>query len=440
MMPRLGADGAPPALPIGTLLLGALALLAGAVALLLGARTLVGPMNAPALVALVHVYTLLFVGLVFAGTLQQLPAVMFVTKLAWPNLGYATTPLLVLGSAAVVHGFASGFTPLWLQLGAVSVSLAWLLLLAQLVATALRRWPKDAGSHALLLSVLFLAFTVIAGFLLASARTSAPVAMAVGYPVRLHLTLGLFGAFLLGIVGSGQKLLAMFALSKGGAQWRVKAAMYLVTAALVAESVEAFARMDLGPVPVLLLAGGSLMQLLEVHAIYKRRLRKRLEAPIQRYVLAHAFMPVAGILLLAGQPAAAGAAFLVGFIGLAVSGMLVKITSFLVWTAVFANARTGGVSGGAPLLRDLMRNELEPITTWALTGGALFLCATLIFRDQTLAYASATLLTVGASSQFAQVVHVVATTVLAGRRLARSAAAAPAASSGHGAVSAEEAG
>lgn len=425
MTPRLGADGAPPALPIGTLLLGALALLIGAVALLLTAPVLTGAVNAPRLVALVHVFTLGFVGLIFAGTLQQLPAVMFVTKLAWPKLGYLTTPLLVGGSAAVVIGFARNFAATWLQWGAICTSLAWLLLLTQLLATALKRWPKDAGSHALIWSVVFLTFTVVAGFLLASARTTPAVGRVMGYPVTLHLTLGLFGAFMLGIVGSGQKLLSMFALSKGGAQWRVRAATYLVAAALVAEGVEVFARVSLGLVPILLLAAGALMQLLEVYAIYKRRLRKKLEAPIERYVLGHLFMPLAGVLLLVGQPAAAAAAFLVGFIGLAVSGMLVKITSFLVWTAVFANAKTGGVSGGAPLLRDLMRNELEPITTWALTGGALLLCATLMTREPPLAYGAAGLLMVGAASQFAQVVHVVSTTVQAGRRLARSAAAGP---------------
>src|SRR5690554_5398368 len=433
-MPRLGEDGAPPALPIGTLMVGALALLAGALALLLNAGALTGPINSPTMVALVHTFTLGYVGLIFAGTLQQLPAVMFVTKLAWPWLGYVTTPALLSGSAAVVIGFASGFHPTWLQVGAVVTSLGWALLLAQLLATALRRPPKDAGSQALILAVLFLTFTVVAGFLLASARTTPAVAEVVGYPVRLHLSLGIFGAVLLGIVGSGQKLLSMFALSKGGAQWRVRAAMLLITAALVVESVEAIARVPLGSLALLLLAGGSLMQLLEVAAIYRRRLRKKLEAPIRRYVLAHAFMPLTGLLVLLDQPTAAAAAFLVGFVGLAVSGMLVKISSFLVWTAVFANARSGGVSGGAPLLRDLMRDELEPLTTWALAGGALALCATFMTGQPLLATTSAALLLLGAASQVAQVVHVVGITVLAGRRLGRAAAPVPTP-----AVSAEEA-
>ncbi len=422
MMPRLGADGAPPALPIATLVAGALALALGAAALVSGAGVLLGPVNSPRMVAFVHVFTLGFVGLVFAGTLQQLPAVMFVTKLVWPKLGYVTMPLLLVGSASVVYGFAAGFVPLWLQVGAGAVSTAWLLLLAQLLATARRRWPKDPGSHALLLSVLFLTFTVLAGFMLAGARTTPAVARLAGYPVQMHLTLGMFGAFMLGIIGAGQKLLSMFALSKGGELWRVRVANYLVAAGVIGEATEAFARVSFGPVPTLLIAGAALLQLVEVRAIYRRRLRKRLEAPIQRYVLAHAFMPVAGLLLVSGRPAAAGAAFLVGFIGLAVSGMLVKITSFLTWTAVFANSPTGGVSGGAPLLRDLMRGELEPITTWALTLGALALCATLVFRLPLLAHVTAVLLLAGALSQLAQVTHVVATTVVARRRLASAAA------------------
>src|SRR5690625_6104255 len=70
------------------MLLGSLALTAGCVALTFSPGLLLTHHTSAGLVALVHVFTLGFVGLVFAGTLQQLPAVMFVTRLAWPGLGY----------------------------------------------------------------------------------------------------------------------------------------------------------------------------------------------------------------------------------------------------------------------------------------------------------------------------------------------------------------
>src|SRR5690606_17880555 len=79
--------------------------------------------------------------------------------------------------------------------------------------------------------------------------------------------------------------------------------------------------------------------------------------------------PVAGLLLAAGLREAATVALLLGFVGLAVSGMLVKILSFLTWTRAFGSA--AGRPGPAPLLRDLTRARLEPVITVGLGFGAL---------------------------------------------------------------------
>lgn len=422
MMPRLGADGAPPLLPIGSLVVGALAVAAGGVLVLLSPSTFAGYLGAPRVVAVNHVFTLLFVGLVFAGTLQQLPAVMFVTKLVWPRLGWVTLPLLLAGSLAVVVGFFKGFHPAWLAVGGGTVTLVWVVLLVQLVGTARQRWPKDAGSHALLLSTLFLTLAVGLGFALAAARNSPAFAAGFGYPAQLHFIVGLFGAFLLGIVGAGQKLLSMFALSKGGGQWRVRWATYAVILAVVAEALAAFLRLPLVSASQALLAVGCALQIWEVAAILKRRLRKRLEAPIERYVLAHLFLPLAGLALVFGQGGAAVILFLVGFVGCAVSGMLVKILSFLTWTWQFASSPTGGVSGGAPLLRDLVKDELEPIITWGFVASALALAAATVWHAPalaTLAGAAAVAAGVALSLQAGNVIRV---TVSAKRRLARAAA------------------
>lgn len=421
-MPRLGADGAPPVLPIASLLVGAAALVFAGVLVLLAPGAFTAYLGTPRVVALNHVYTLLFVGLVFVGTLQQLPAVMFVTRLAWPRLGWATLPLFFAGGVAVVVGFFRTFDPAWLAPGAAAVSLAMLAMLVQLVRTAAQRWPKDPGSHALLLSAAFLTLAVLLGFTLASARTTPALAARVGYPVQLHLTVGLFGAFLLGIVGSGQKLLSMFALSKGGPQWRVRCATYAVSAAVLLEALTAFARLRDPGVALALLAVGCFFQAWEVLGILKRRLRKKLEAPIERYVLAHAFLPLAGLALLFGQGGAAAILFLVGFVGLAVSGMLVKILSFLTWTWQFAGAATGGVSGGAPLLRDLVRNELEPLITWGLAVAALALAGATIWRLSVLASVSGAATLLGGAALLLQAGHVVCVTVRAKRRLAAAAA------------------
>src|SRR5690606_15731954 len=165
-----------------------------------------------------------------------------------------------------------------------------------------------------------------------------------------------------------------------------------------------------------LCASGAL-QVVEVGALLRRRLRRHLEAPVQRYVLSHAFLPVAGLLLAAGEREAAVVAALLGFVGLAVSGMLIKILSFLTWTTAFG-ARQGR-PGPAPLLRDLTRTRLEPVITVGLGVGALAATASVAWSSTALASLAAASLLVGACAQLWQAATVVSRTLgnRAGRRL-----------------------
>ena len=418
MMPQLGASGAPPALPILALLFGALSFVAVGIILVIAPGTLLQPLNAPGIVALVHLVTIGVISTTFAGTLQQLPPVMMVTHLRWRNLGVIAVPLLLAGAVTLIIGFATNFTPALLVTGGLAVALAWLLLVVQLLATARTKWPKDAASQALIAAMVFLFFTVVVGFILAHIKVEPQAMVHFGYPRSLHYTIGMFGAFLLGIMGAGQKLLAMFALSKGTREWRVRTATRLVAIGVVLEGLSAFTTLQFGIVPIVFLVLGAALQLWEVLAILRVRLRRKLEAPIFRFVLAHAFLPLAGVLLLASQGIAATVAFLLGFVGIVISGMAVKIVSFLIWTAVFTG-KQGGLSGRAPLLRDLVINWLEHAITWPLTAGVLGLVGGVIVRNETLILIAGVLVTVGAFAFFWQLAHVVRTTIRAGQALDR---------------------
>lgn len=445
-MPRAVAAGAPAAVPIAALVVGALALAGAAVASLARPDLLLGYHGAPGMLALTHAFTLGFVGLVYAGTLQQLPAVLLVTDLSWPRLGVAALPLLGVGTVLVVVGFGLGFAALPLAVGGGLASLAWGALLVQLLFTARRRRSNDLAARGLVIAVAYLALTVVLGFVLAGSRTLPAIPRTIGYPVSIHLTAGLFGAFLLGIAASGQKLLSMFALAKGGAVWRLRWLTWLIHGAVLAEVLTRLAGWPLGGARWVLLAGAGALQLWEVGAILRRRLRRRLEAPVQRYVVAHGFLPLAGALLLVGEAQAAALAFALGFVGLAVSGMLVKIVSFLSWTAGFAQqpagvtktarppadtARAGATvaTGSAvpapvraprpPLLRDLVRPELEPLIGGGLGGGALAAVAAVLTGSIPVATVSAGALTVGALAQLAQVLHVIWAALRGTRQSAR---------------------
>lgn len=420
-MPR-ASGGAAPALPISALLAGAVALLFGAVYLLLEPQALVGYVASPRLLAATHLFTLGFVTFVYLGTLQQLPAVLLVTELAWPRLGLLSMPLFLVGTVLLVTGFARGIIASLLATGGTLVTLALALAFAQLLATARSRPPRDPAGRGLVIAVGYLFLTVAAGLLLAAVRARPQLGALTGYPASLHQVLGLAGAFLLGIAASGQKLLTMFALAKGGSGWRLTTLTYVVHVAMAAALLRAAQPVlgfgaELGSLlsllALVLLALACALQLWEVWAILRRRLRKRLEAPVLRYVGAHAFLPLSGVLLLVGQREAATVAFLLGFVGLAVSGMLVKILSFLTWTSVYARR---GRREPPPLLRDLVVPWLEPLITWGLTLAALAAATAVAAGFRVAAVVAALALLVGAAAQLTQVIVIVTRTLFGVRR------------------------
>ncbi len=420
MPPRGATGGAHPLLPVFALLGGASALVIGTAWLLSVPQVLPGFLGSPSAVALTHVFTLLFVSLVYLGTLQQLPAVLLVTDLAWRGSGWFSLPVFAGGATLLVWGLASGFRPTPLAVGGSAVVAALGMAAAQVIATALRSPPKDPASRGLVAAVCYLFLTVALGLLLAAARTSAGVATAVGYPAALHQTTGIVGAFMLGIATSGHKLLSMFALSKGGAVWRLRVATYLTHGVMAASVLAAVAPVFggspalsrvAGQLAVLLVAVVAALQFFEVGALLRRRLRKRLEAPVERYVLAHAFLPFAGLMYAVGWRSAAVVALLLGFVGLAVSGMLIKILSFLTWTRAFGSTRTAGAP--PPLLRDLTRPWLEPVITAGLCLGALAATMAVATGSLLTARLAASALLVGAVAQLAQAATIV------GRTLAR---------------------
>lgn len=419
---NLGRDGPRPLLPASALVAAAAIFFVTTLFLLAQPAVLTQYVGAPGFMALTHAFTLGFVALVYAGTLQQLPAVMFVTKLVWPRLGYLTLPVLVGGIALLIAGFGMGMRPALLASGGTLVSLALGATLVQLLLTAKTRPPRDAASRALITAAAYLFLTVALGLVLAAVRARPALAATVGYPAALHQYVGLLGAFLLGIAGAGQKLLSMFALSKGGPGWRLRVIAYLVHLCVLSLLLGMYWVSDLmGWVALLALVAAGVLQVWEVAALLRRRLRKRLEAPVRRYVIGHAFLPIAGLLVLLGYREAATAAFLLGFVGLAVSGMLVKILSFLTWTAAYAptaaavrpagTASTaqapGAVRAPPPLLRDLLRPELEPVTTWGLAGGTVATVVAMLTALHGAAIGAAILLAAGALAQLVQVIHIV---------------------------------
>ncbi len=405
MMPGVRLAGAVPfAIPARFLITGAAALSLALTALALKPGLLLGAISAPGLLAVVHTLTLGFAAMILLGAMHQLMPVMLVTSLHAPKLGIWTYVLYLLGVAGIISGFALGFVVPLLASGGTLVVVALLIFLYNLIRTALKATIHTPTGHALVDAGIYLTLTAVFGVLLGLERDLPALANVLGYATPLHLGLGLFGAFLLAIAGAGHKLLAMFTLSHGAADWRLRALTYLVQLALLLIASGIFLRLPTALPAVIILGIAAVLYALDVQAILKKRMRKMLELPMRHYVLGGGFLLLAIPLALARHYPAALYSVLGGFVVLAIAGMLVKIASFLTWQNRYAK-QAGKVP--VPLLKDMTQVGLEHASFWALGVGALLSVAALFWQTQVLAIPGTALSAIGAWSLLSHVLWII---------------------------------
>lgn len=354
-------------IPARFLLTGMLALPVAYTTLLVRPEWLLGYHATPPLLAIVHIVTLLFATSIFAGAVQQLAPVLLATPLHSVPMARWSYPPIAVGGAGVVAGFALGYRVELLVVGGVLVLAGLVVVAVNLARTAMSTPKMDTIDAALVASFLYLVATVVIGTLLAASRR-VPALVGVADALPLHLGLGLFGAFFLGIASAGHKLLAMFTLSHGVAKWRLRWLARLVHAAVALLLIGAVLDVAAHRIASLLLAGAVALFLLDTLAQLRERRRRELDAAIRHYLCACGFLVVTLALAAVGSYVAAVASLLAGFLTVLIGGMAVKILSFLAWQARYA-PHVG--RSDVPLLRDMPLAALERASLWGLGIGAL---------------------------------------------------------------------
>lgn len=420
MMPAMGGDNAVPfAVPARFLLTGAGALAVAWSTLALRPGLVLGSYAAPGALAVVHLLTLGFGTMVLVGAMHQLVPVLLVTRLFSPRLGGPVFVLLAVGAAGVILGLAL-VRVLPLAIGGTLVLAGLTTFGANLLLTVRRAGRVDAVARAMVLAVAFLILTALLGLAIALARAWPALAGALGHATPLHLGLGLAGAFFTAIAGAGHKLLAMFGLAHGVGPARLNGLTGCVGGALAALALHVF----LGPrtaggalptVASMLFTAAVALFVVDVATILRARMRRRLEPALRTYLCALAFVLPVPVLLLTGHVVPAVTATLLGFLPLAVAGMLIKITAFLAWQHRYAGriGRSGG-SGRVPVLADMTRPGLARATAAGLGLGTAALLAARATGVPSLAAVAGTLGALGAWSLVAHLAWIVL-----GRHVAR---------------------
>ena len=416
-LPQVQAPAHPPPFRLpGEHFAAALAWLGlGSVGLVLVAPELArGNFLAPRVFAVTHAFTLGVITTTIFGALYQLFPVTMGVGVRSVRVGHWTFWVLQAGVVLLTGGF--WFWWGWAQaIGWVAVALAMGALASNLVAR--RRQATQgliigryvAAAHAGLGTALLLAFARIGETLGWWHLDRLGI-------IAAHFHLAAFGFATLTVVGIGSRMLPMFLVSHGAAQWPLRTTGPVAGAGLVLFTAGQLTRLT--PVTcagALLLAAGAAFYLYLVLDYFRRRATPRLDPALAHIALAFlglAATVVAGLGLLVTpggvQPrgwAAYGVLAIAGWLVLLIIGVYYRILPFLTWLHLFG----AGPAGSTPVTAaDLVR------PSWAWTSLALqatglpLLVTAVLLGDGGWARAGASLYLLGVGLVLAQAIRAVA--------------------------------
>lgn len=351
--------------------------IAGQSAHLAGGKTF-----SPSVVALTHLLTLGSLLSFTMGAVYQLSTVAFLVPVAserWARLNFW---LYAAGAAGLIGSMAAWWRPGLLFFG--SLTGISLYLYSGLVIVSVRKSRIRNAMYGFVQSAhVYLILAVTAAWLMILAPAVPALARAGMKLLAAHVILAVGGFFTFLVMGFSSKLLPMFTLSHGFATRRQSWMLAFAHAAiwLLLAGVWAGGRWGLW-LGAAAGAAAFLFFLLDIRAILLNRMRKRLEPPIKA-VTAAAVAGLAGLLLLAVQPAAGGKGFgwegvvafyLLGWITFTVMGYAYKIVPFLIWTRRYSK-RVGKEK--VPLIAQLIDlDRSKPVLGLYAAGLVLFTVGT----------------------------------------------------------------
>ncbi|MBF8379128.1 hypothetical protein IW967_14855 [Alicyclobacillus mali] len=308
--------------------------------------------GAPAGVALTHLLTLGALMSFVMGAVYQLSTVAFLMPIAAVRLAHFLFYAYIAGLAGLIGSFSVWWPP---GMGIFGIWTAAVLygFCGNMLASLVRARVRGPMWQFVFLAHVHLAIALAAAVVLALGDANLwPAVQADQAPVlATHILLAAGGFFGFLIFGFSYKLIPMFTLSHGyntryehWAFWTSVAALWSLVACAW------YPALALKLVSAICMVVAFLSHLQSVREILKRRVRKRIEAPIRGVLVALALGVLWALALIAHAPSSAGSAawralvplVLMGFVSLTVISLAYKIVPFLVWTWRFASRQGAG--------------------------------------------------------------------------------------------------
>lgn len=419
-------------LPLRFILTGLVALFAGLLGLAAKPEVLASYHYNQHVIALTHLFVLGWLCSVVMGATYQLVPVALETRLWSARLAKWHFVIHLIGFAGMVWMFWVWNMKQVGHFGSV-FALGVGLFIWNLARTLWRAPRRNVTALAIAAALGWLAAAVTLGLAIAAYKctydSETGLATAVGvrslvnglrnvarYMARFdqlaamhaHAHLGAVGFFTLLIVGVSYKLVPLFALSAVQSRRRAALSIALLNAGLLGAFFAVLLRSPLKPLFALVTVTGLAVYGWELRAILRARKRARLDGGLATFLTGVSLLvPVCVLALVLSWPALPlnrftgqlenlyGFLGLLGFVTLAVIGMLYKIVPFLAWFGVYG--QHVGLNR-VPAFAEMFSARLQRFGWWTYLAGLIVASAGVLASNAPLVRAGAVLLVLGVAS------------------------------------------
>ena len=299
----------------------------------------------PKIVSVAHLLLLGWVTVIIYGALYQLIPVVMEVKLFNENLAYFSFGSIAIGISLLVYAFWNPSFTL-MKYGGGLVILSVLLFVINAVGSAIKSKSKSIENRFIITSVVWLLITVVFGLTILFNLTYNWIPRSQMELMKIHLSFGLIGWFLMLVMGVGSTLFPMFFIVHKLKKKFLNASYIFINVGLITLTISMYLKASsvMLLISSLLIVVGVLLFVRYNYDAYKNRLRRKLDIGMKSSVFSFILLFISllfGFLLfididmfkpLANQfGLVAGISLVLGFFTSLIFGQMYKTLPFIVW-------------------------------------------------------------------------------------------------------------
>lgn len=343
----------------------------------------------PKILSVTHIATLGFITMIIFGAMFQLVPVVLEVKLFSTILAEVQFWIFSLGIILLVYKFWHFGSAVSFTLPAVLLNIAMLIFSVNIIASMVKVKKWNLTGTYLASSIFWLLTTAVAGLLLSINLDTPFIKLNHLQYLKLHVITAFVGWVGMVVMGVSFKLIPMFTLSHDFKLKLAKWAVVLINIGLLGVNWimhypdTQFYNAIFGS----MIFAGMLLYLIQIYIIFRKRIRKKLDAGLKFTAIALFILGITTLLNFSflffnyenvvNLTLVYGILFLVGFASTLIVGQMYKIVPFLVWYHKYSSKV--GIEK-VPMLKDMFNEKIAEYQLYLMISGLVISIISLSFQ------------------------------------------------------------